>query len=457
MSDKPDKKSRPSDDSLESSKRRKLAEQRISTKSSDLFPTELSPKEIQHIMYELQVHQIELEMQNEELNRAYQELALNQQRYFDLYDLAPVGYITISEKGLILEANLTIADLVGVNRAALVKQLFSGFIQKEDQDIYYLHRKRLFEDNETQGCDLRMLGKDNTEIWVHITATIAHDSNGTPVCRAIIHDITKRKNAESEIKALNLNLEERVKTRTSQLENINHELGTFSYSVSHNLRSPLRAINGYSEIILTDYSKNLDPEVLKHIMTIRKNSIMMGVLVDELLNFSKLGGQELVLNKVHLKPLILEIISNFKEEIDRRKIKFKINTLPDCEADTILIQQVFENLISNAIKYTRKQSAPYIKIGSARAIPPDLENQLQQEVPCYFVQDNGIGFDMKYYDKLFGVFQRLHHSEEFEGFGIGLAFVSSIITKHGGQIWADAKIDEGATFYFTIGKNINKL
>ena len=174
----------------------------------------LSPEETRQMLHELRVHQIELEMQNEELRRAQAELDAARARYFDLYDLAPVGYCTLSEKGLILEANLTAATLLGVARGALVKQPISRFILKEDQDIYYLHRKQLFETGEPQACELRMVKKDGTAFWAHLAATVAQDADGAPVCRVVMSDITERKRTEG----VQLAGERRHEFRTASLK-----------------------------------------------------------------------------------------------------------------------------------------------------------------------------------------------------------------------------------------------
>ena len=214
----------------------------------------LSPEEILKILHELRVHQIELEMQNEELQRNQFELKTARERYFNLYDLAPVGYVTLSEKGLILEANLTAAGLLGVKRGALVNRPLNRFVLKEDQDIYYLHRKQLFESGEPQGCDLRMAKKDGTPFWAHLAATAAQGGNGTPLYRAVISDITERKQAEEQIRQLNTSLEQRVRERTALLQASNQELETFAYTISHDLRSPLRAMDSFSAMLVLDYS-----------------------------------------------------------------------------------------------------------------------------------------------------------------------------------------------------------
>jgi len=263
----------------------------------------------------------------------------------------------------------------------------------------------------------------------------------------VVTDITTRKKYELEIKNFNLDLENKIKERTVELELANQELESFSYSVSHDLRAPLRSINGFAQIVIEDYQDKLNPEIARYFELIRKNASMMGNLVDDLLNFSRLGRQ--ALNKATVDPALLihEVIDSLQQEIRARNINIEIRELPKCEADPALLRQVFVNLIINAIKFTKNGENPRIEIGFIQGKDPDVD-----QPPCYYIKDNGVGFDMKFYDKLFGVFQRLHRAEDYEGTGVGLAIVDRIIRKHGGKIWAQAAIDQGATFYFTLGE-----
>lgn len=266
----------------------------------------------------------------------------------------------------------------------------------------------------------------------------------------VISDITERKKYELDIQNFNLVLENRVKDRTAELENANHELESFSYSISHDLRAPLRSIHGFSQIILEDYSKNLDPEVNHYFDLIRKNATMMGNLVDDLLSFSRLGRQSLNHVNVDSASIVKEVIESLQSEIRDRNINITMVELPEVKADPSLLRQIFVNLISNSIKFSRDKIQPEIEVGFETQI---IEDGL---IHAYFyVKDNGVGFDMKFYDKLFGVFQRLHRAEDYEGTGVGLAIVDRIVKKHGGNIWAESAIGEGTTFYFTLGESEN--
>ncbi len=265
----------------------------------------------------------------------------------------------------------------------------------------------------------------------------------------VISDISERKKYEQEMQNFNLELENRVKLRTAELETANRELESFSYSVSHDLRAPLRSINGFSQIIVEEYKDQLSEEISHYFDLIRKNSAMMGDLVDDLLNFSRLGRQALKTIQISPLAVIQDVLESMQEEISQRHIQVEIRDLPDCQADPALIKQVYVNLISNAVKFTRKQITPQIEIGFLASHP----NRSGEDVAnCYYVKDNGVGFDMQFYDKLFGVFNRLHRSEDYEGTGVGLAIVERIIKKHNGTIWAESQVDRGTIFYFTLGE-----
>jgi signal transduction histidine kinase len=249
---------------------------------------------------------------------------------------------------------------------------------------------------------------------------------------------------ESEVRQLNLELEERVARRTADLQAANRELEAFSYSVSHDLRAPLRAVDGFSQAALEDYGAQLPEEGRRYLQTIRDGAQRMAVLIDDLLTFSRLGRLPLRKQAIDMSKLAHEALGGLEELRTGRTIDVRIGELLPCQGDPALLKQVWVNLLSNAVKYSRKRDAAVVEIGARRDSGETI----------YSVSDNGSGFDMQYADKLFGVFQRLHRAEEFEGTGVGLAIVKRVIHRHGGRVWAEAAVDRGATFCFTLGGGV---
>jgi len=255
-----------------------------------------------------------------------------------------------------------------------------------------------------------------------------------------VHDITERKMIEDKINRMNIELEERVRIRTKQLEESNKELEAFSYSVSHDLRAPLRAISGFSKLLKEEYYDKLDEEGKEYLSDITLNSVRMANLIDDLLELSRYGRKKMEKYEIQMKELFISIFEDEREHAKNPNITFNIMDIPNIKGDYALIKQVVINLISNAIKYSSKTPNPVIEIGST----------VNEKENIYYIKDNGVGFDMKYAHKLFGVFQRLHNLEEYEGTGVGLAIVQRIINKHNGKVWAESEPGKGTIFYFSL-------
>jgi signal transduction histidine kinase len=249
-----------------------------------------------------------------------------------------------------------------------------------------------------------------------------------------------------EIEQMKNDLEIRVAERTRQLEVSNKELEAFSYSVSHDLRAPLRAVDGFSQAVLEDFGPSIPLEGHRQLNVIRAATQKMGELIDDLLTFSRLSRQSLTLRTVQTEALVNGVLADLKAQMAGRTISVTVAALPPCESDPALLKQVWVNLLSNAVKYTSKREHATIEAGCTE----------QEGENVYFVRDNGTGFDMQYYDKLFGVFQRLHRADEYEGTGVGLAIVQRIVHRHGGRVWAEAAVGVGATFFFTLAKPKNQ-
>jgi PAS domain S-box-containing protein len=257
-----------------------------------------------------------------------------------------------------------------------------------------------------------------------------------------VQDIEDRRVLEQSLRTLNAELEQRVADRTSQLQQANKELESFSYSVSHDLRAPLRAIGGFCALLTQDHEQQLDAEARRKLGVIKSEAARMGMLIDDLLAFSRLGRKALQTTALDMRELAAKAYSQLSRDQADRKVEFRLGSLPTALGDRSLFEQVWVNLLSNAVKFSSKKEAATIEVG---AISEEREH-------VYFVRDNGAGFDPRYSGNLFGVFQRLHGNDEFPGTGVGLALVHRIVTRHGGRVWADSKLGEGATFHFTVPK-----
>jgi signal transduction histidine kinase/CHASE3 domain sensor protein len=291
-------------------------------------------------------------------------------------------------------------------------------------------------------CETRIRRVDHELRWIAIEGSVLFDEHHNGITMAgVLHDITASKELQYEIQRLNEDLEERVNQRTAELTDVNRELEAFTYSAAHDLRAPLRHMNSFVGFLHQDWYEKLDAEGRRYLDKIANSSRNMGILLDDLLNFSNIGRVEVRRNVVSLQQMVERIREELAPELRGRELIWEIGDLPDVSGDRTLLNQVMTNLIANAVKFTSKSDRARIAVGS---------HQESDQSVTVFVKDNGAGFEMKYADKLFGVFQRLHTSQDFEGTGIGLAIVRRIVERHGGRVWAEGAPGKGATFQFTL-------
>ncbi len=372
----------------------------------------------------------------------------NQWRYREIFDnvLDGLYLLEVTDDGRFrtIEANPALERLTGVPRSLSVGKTQEEIVPAEVAAIVNAKYRHCIEADQPIEEEV-MLDLPVGQRYFQSTLIPAHDENGK-VHRiiGISRDVTERKKTEEEIRRLNQELEQRVIERTAQLETANKELEAFAYSVSHDLRAPLRHIDGFLELLQQRTSGTLDERSQHYMDTISDAARRMGQLIDDLLAFSRMGRHELSKTPVDLGELVQEVIGELAPEMQDRTIHWHIPPLPTVTGDRAMLRLVLVNLLSNALKFTRKSEPAEIEIGC----------QVNGKETTIFVRDNGVGFDMTYANKLFGVFQRLHHADEFEGTGIGLANVRQIIQRHNGRTWAEAKVDQGATFYFSLPSSI---
>jgi PAS domain S-box-containing protein len=521
--------------------------------------SQLSEAEALKLIDELDVHQIELELQKDELIRERLTSKAAAEKYIELYDFSPTGYFTLSKEGNILELNLSGSQILGKELYTLINSRFAFFVSDDTKLIFNQFLEKVFSTKTKVSCEVALYSNDKMPVYIHISGVVSmndeycllsvvdisdrklladktiqlativqtsddaiigktldgiitswnkgaeklygYDENemiGEPIsllispenvnemaeilvkirsgvninhyettrirkdgneinvslsissikdiegniigASTIGRDVTMLHEANEKLRSLNKELDQRVRQRTASLEASNKELESFSYSVSHDLRAPLRAINSFSKILKDEYENHLDEEGKRICGIISSSALKMGELVDDLLSFSRIGSSSLNHELLDMKNIASSSFAEMPKENEKNNIKLKIGKLHKVSGDYHLIKIVWNNLISNAIKYSSNMPFSDIVIGSDQG-----DGNF-----TYFIKDNGVGFDMQYKHKLFGVFQRLHSDNEFEGNGVGLAIVQRIILKHGGKVWAEGEVGKGATFYFSL-------
>ena len=360
------------------------------------------------------------------------------------FEHAAIGMAWFAADGRWLKVNRALCNLLGYSSEELLAKRFQDITYPDDleADLEYV-RQMLASEIRSYQVEKRYFHKAGHIVWALLSVSLVRDEGGQELYFiSQIQDITERKRVENEIRDLNRQMER----QNTELIAINKELESFSYSVSHDLRAPLRAIDGFSLALLQDCQDRLGPAEKEHLERVRAAAEHMGRLIDDMLNLARTARCELVRGKVDLSALAREILSAFQKAEPERRVTSMIAPDLTVEGDRTLLRVVIENLLGNAWKYTSKRPAARVEFG--------VQDEGGKKV--YFVRDNGAGFDMKYADKLFGAFQRLHDGSEFPGSGIGLATVQRIIHRHGGQVWAEGAVGQGATFYFVVGAGDEK-
>ncbi|MDH7593957.1 MAG: ATP-binding protein [Methanomicrobiales archaeon] len=364
----------------------------------------------------------------------------SERRFADLVQLLPQGVFETDPIGQVTYANPMAYHLFGMERTETGLNIFD-ILAPEDRDRAKAKFAGILHGEKTEGSEYTGVRKDGSRfpIMVYTTRIILGDR---PIgIRGSIVDISRLKKVEREIRELNAELERRVQQRTLELEHSNEDMEAFIYSISHDLRAPLRAIDGFSFILFTEAKEKLDGRELQYLEAIRQNIARMNDLIDGLLALSRLGRRELNRSWIQPEPLVRDVVAELSKESPKIQREIIIKDMPPFFADPVMLRQVFYNLISNAMKFTRDMERPKIEAGATE----------KGGQTVYYVSDNGIGFDMQYGEKIFKPFQKLHRGRKYEGYGIGLAIVHRIIKRHGGRIWAEGAPGSGAAFYFTIG------
>lgn len=363
-------------------------------------------------------------------------LSESEARYRQIFENAQEGIWLFDADDNTALVNPRMASMLGYDEEEMLGMNLSHFVVGEYTPEHILRNRTAEAWPRSQ--ELPLTKQSGEHLWVTVSAKTLPDETGT---LAMVVDITERKAAEEEVIKLNNELERRVVKRTEEFRVLNEELEAFSYSVSHDLRAPLRSIIGFSHALLEDYGQNMDEQAKNYLDRINRASLRMNQLIDDLLQLSRVTRSELYIANIDMSRIARDIMGELAERSPERTIVWNIEDGIRVDADSGLLRVIIENLFENAHKYTRKQAEAKICLGQCT----------DTETPTYFIRDNGVGFDMTYADKLFGAFQRLHSPQDFEGTGIGLATVRRILQRHGGSIWADSTPNQGATFYFTFG------
>jgi PAS domain S-box-containing protein len=378
-----------------------------------------------------------------ELRRAEQAVRENEEKYRAVFERAAIGMGRVRfDDARWIEVNDAFCNMLGYSPEEMRATPWPQITHPDDVDLDLIQFRRMAAGKlDSYSVEKRFIHKGGHHVWARLTLSLVRDANGRPDYEiAIIENITQRKEAEESLRQLTEELERRVEERTAALRAANRELEAFSYSVSHDLRAPLRHIANFVEMLEVTSGPALDEAGKRYVRIISDAARRMGTLIDDLLTFSRIGRAAIAVVPVSLERLVDDSQRELAPEAEGRRIDWRVGPLPRVQGDPALLRTVMTNLLSNALKYTRGREPAIIEIGARKG---------EGETLCW-VRDNGVGFDMRFSEKLFGVFQRLHRAAEFEGTGIGLASVKRIVERHGGKVWAEGEPDRGASFYFTL-------
>ena len=401
--------------------------------------------ELQVSLEELRVAEEELRQKNDELISAQHIIEIERQRYRDLFESAPDGYLVTDTKGTVKEANRAGAKLLGVAQHMLIgKPLVIYFVQESHPSFYNVLR-RICQGESAHGWEASVLPRNGDPIPVSVNAALKHDQreNSTSI-RWLLREITEQVKAREQLRELNAELEARVEQRTAELQRSNDQLQQFAYVASHDLQEPLRAVSTYVQILADRYGSRLDSQADEFIHYAVDGATRMQELIRDLLNYSRVQTKEQVLTETNCEEVVARVLENLQLSIADSKAVVTTDSLPVVMGDAPQLQQVFQNLLSNALKFCGPKP-PQIQIAA----------QQKEEEWVFSVRDNGIGLDPRHAERIFVIFQRLHTRREYPGTGIGLAICKRIVERHDGRIWVESEPGKGATFYFTLPKRDN--
>jgi PAS domain S-box-containing protein len=378
-----------------------------------------------------------------EEKRTLEALRRSEARFRAMFDRAGVGIALVDLEGRLVDCNPALEKMLGYPRDELVARSFVDVTHPDDRPRNVeVHQELAAGGRDHYALEKRYLRKDGATIWGRLNVSLVRDAEGRPdYAVGMVEDVTERKSAEEALRLLNAELERRVLDRTAALDSANRELEAFSYSVSHDLRAPLRHVTGFVKLLEQHAGESMDEKSRRYARVIADAARHMGRLIDDLLEFSRTGRAELERTEVALGPLVDEVRRECLREAEGREVRWNVSDLPAVAGDRALIRLALVNLVANALKFTRDREVAEIEISARPGENGDV---------VLAIRDNGVGFDPKYSGKLFGIFQRLHGSSEFEGTGIGLANVKRIVERHGGKVRAEGSPGQGAAFYLTL-------